>query len=315
MMAGFSIIEEASTGLRFVARNPLIVATWAALQILINMGSTVLMITTAGPTLAKMTRLSQTKSDPQQVFALLGQVAPVYGLLLILSLAIYAVIYAAMSRAVLRPEDRRFAYLRLGMDEVRQGLLMLAYWFIGILVYLAVALVLMIILGIIAISLGSKSAGTAGMNLVVFIGVLLVAALFVFLAVRVSLASAMTFDQRRVDIFGSWALTRGRFWAIFATYLLCGVCAVVVGGVGMAVVLGVAKAANPAGSAIQAVFRGDMSTLGGYFTAGRVAYVLMWGVLSAVIGPLVLMPGPGIYRRLAAGRVGASGQSVAEVFS
>lgn len=42
----------------------------------------------------------------------------------------------------------------------------------------------------------------------------------IWLAVRLSLASPLTFDTRRVRVFGSFALTRGRFWSLLGAYLL-----------------------------------------------------------------------------------------------
>ena len=44
------------------------------------------------------------------------------------------------------------------------------------------------------------------------------AAIWVF--VRLSLAAPMTFDQRRLVVFGSWPFTRGSFWPLVGAYAL-----------------------------------------------------------------------------------------------
>ena len=314
-MAELSIVEGALTGLRFVRQRPGVIAMWTALQIFINSVSVALLIMISGPSLARLAAASRDRSNPQATLSILAQLAPMYGVMMILALVTYAVIYAAMNRAVLKPQDNRFAYLRLGRDEVRQGLLMLAYMLMALVAYFAVVLVTAIILGILAVFVRSVPGGIA-IQVLPFLTIILVMALFLFLGVRVSLASAMTFDKGRVEMFGTWSLTRGRFWPMFATYLLALILAALVSVVAVLLVAGADKALNPSASVIQSLFRPDTSSLTAYFTPARIVYILVLGAASAMVFPVLLMPGADIYRRLAPSYSPAAGrQRVEEVFS
>ncbi|MBS0410098.1 MAG: hypothetical protein JSR86_09295, partial [Proteobacteria bacterium] len=132
---------------------------------------------------------------------------------------------------------------------------------------------------------------------------------------RVSLASAITFDTGRIDLFGGWAMSRGRFWPMFAIYLLAGLMAIALVLVGGLLVWAVVAATAPGQSIVQFMARPDLGTLRGYFTPARVIYVLVFGALSALMLPILLMPGAAIYRRLApSASAAAGGQSMDEVF-
>jgi hypothetical protein len=55
---------------------------------------------------------------------------------------------------------------------------------------------------------------------VLALGLLAAVGLMLMLAVRLSLAPPLTFATGRIDLFGSWALTRGRAGRILGAYAL-----------------------------------------------------------------------------------------------
>jgi len=313
-MVELPIGECAFSGPRFILRKPGVVAVWMAIQILINLIGSAAMIAVMGGPLQAMMRASQNKADPQATLAAFAALAPAYLVSLLLSLTIYAVIYGAMNRAVLRPDEGRFAYLRFGGDEFRQGVLMVAFAFLGLLVYIVAVLVGGVTVAIIGVIAGALNAPYVSviMMVLLFVGIF---ALYAYLGVRVSLASAITFDTGRIDLFGGWAMSRGRFWPMFAIYLLAALMTAALVLAGGLLVWAVVAASAPGQNFIQWMARPDMASVGGYFTPARVVYVLVFGALSTLILPILLMPGAAIYRRLApSASPAAGGQSMDEVF-
>src|SRR6202012_4909835 len=127
-MSGFSATDAAFTGIRFVRERPIAVAIWAGAQIIISIVFGGITVALMGSYMVHMqARRSQHPPDPAQVMALMGHILPVYALLLPIVLIIHSVLYATMARAVLRPSEDALGYIRFGMDEVRQGLLILLW--------------------------------------------------------------------------------------------------------------------------------------------------------------------------------------------
>jgi hypothetical protein len=295
-MSDFSATDVAFTGIRFVREHPRAVAIWAAIQVILSLLLGVVAVVTLGPYMAQMQALNHPgpATDPAQVFGLLAHVAPMYVLFLMFGLLFYAVLYATMSRAVLEPAEERLSYIRFGMDEARQLLLVLL-WIVITAVFYAVALAA-------AIAGALVLAGTprAIHGLLVVIACLLVAAAAIYCLVRLSLATALTFDSRRVDLFGSWRLTRGRFWKMLGTYLL-------VLGVGLIImilttIITVAAAAVLGGiGAVASVFQSGMASMGSmnaFFVPARLAVSLIWALVTPLMWALFFMPAPAIYRQL-----------------
>ena len=140
-MTGFSITEAAFTGFRIARERPRAVATWAVIQFALSLVAGGAMVAMVGPDLMRLSALGAAAAQMTnaELLALLGRLAPVYGLMAIVVLVFNPLQYAAMNRAVMRPAEDRFGYFRLGADEARQfGLMLLkAVVFLG--GYMAVA--------------------------------------------------------------------------------------------------------------------------------------------------------------------------------
>ena len=291
-MSNFPATDTAFTGIRFVRERPVTVAIWAGAQIVIAIVFGGVTIALMGTYLVQLQDLSRHRPvDLAPIMALLGHILPIYALILPISLAIHSVLYATMARAVLRPSEDGLGYIRFGMDEARQALLIL----LGILVVIAaeaVATLALVVLITVA-GLASKSLGP----LVGGAGALVLLAAMIYGAVRLSLGSALTFDSRRVNLFGSWTLTRGRFWKLLGAYLLAL-------GVGMiilvlTVIIAVAVAGVLGGiGAMASVFQSNAATLGAFFLPARLAVTLIWAIATPLFWALFLMPPVEIYRQL-----------------
>jgi len=301
-MASFSASDVALTGFRIVRERPRVVAIWAAVQFVISLIFTIGMVGWAGPALTSLNALNGAPSkDPSQAMALLGQLAPFYLVALTLSLVIYSIVYATMSRAVLRPSEEGFAYLRLGADELRQLGLLLLIVGIGIVAYIALIIALVVILVPVSIMTGAGH-GAGGSLMAGLIAVLVaIAAIgaWIYVWVRLSLASPMTFATRRVDLFGSWRLTRGLFWPLFGAYAVAVILAAIVSLLTVVISLAVSSAVGGVGAGgIAAMLHPDMSSLGVYMTPGRIATTAIGAVSSALVWPVLLTPSAAIYRSL-----------------
>lgn len=135
-----------------------------------------------------------------------------------LAMVMITMLVTAVYRAVLRPDDSRFAYLRLGGDEFR-------VFGVSLIVLLFFTLVSAVYgLGIVYLT---NIAGPFH-ELVTFVGSFGALALIVWLAVKMSLAGVMTFAERGVRLRAAWRLADGHFWRLLATVALTAVFALIV---------------------------------------------------------------------------------------
>lgn len=224
----FSATDAAFEGFRVVRRNPLTLVFWALFYLVILaagfalLGGSFISLTAA----AEQLEQAGGTPTPEEFMPVLAAYTTLIAIVVPLSLIASAVVYAAVSRAVLRPDEKRFGYMRLGMDEVR------------VLVVSLVLALLFMLLGVIIFGVIGSLAGlaTAGEIPALWIAVVLLSlaavCLFVWLAVRLSLAIPITMAERRIAIFESFGVTRGRFWALLGMALLAVVMSMVVGLLG-----------------------------------------------------------------------------------
>lgn len=210
----------------------------------------------------------------------------------VLILAMQVIVSTAILRAVLAPADARYGYLRLSRDEVRQvGLAVVVL--LAVLVYgFAVSLASGLVLAVLA-----SLAGPAGPSVLAVLAPVVLTIAFLYPAVRLSLAPAMTFADGRISLLRSWPLTQGRFWPLLGTYLVTAMLALVVLVLGSVVTLMAVRIAD--GGAIHpALAPADLLR-----PAGAVDF-LLGSLVYALLGAIIAAPGASAFRQLA-GRIGA----------
>lgn len=146
-------------------------------------------------------------------------------LIMLVMMLVLLVLYNAVFRAVLFPEDRAFAYLRVGMDELRL-LGLMAILFVA---YVAVCLLLGIGFGVLgAILTLSMGQGNSALPLVFFLLGLIIMGTLIFVGIRLSVIAPLTLWRREIVFGPAWRLTKGRFWTMFGAYFVVGIGAFIV---------------------------------------------------------------------------------------
>ncbi|HTX49602.1 MAG TPA: hypothetical protein VME40_09455, partial [Caulobacteraceae bacterium] len=196
--------------------------------------------------------------------------------------------------SVLRPSDDAFGYLRLSADELRQLGLLAALAGLGLAAYVALVMVCAIVGGALGMVAGGGGAPAAMLALLLVVSVVALA----FFGVRVSLASAHTFVTGRIDILGAWRMTNGRFWLMFGTYAMALALNLLVIVLSTAIAL-VAMAILSGGlEGLRGGAAGDMSSLAAILAPGRVAYLAIAAIGTALSWPIRMTPPAVIYRAL-----------------
>jgi hypothetical protein len=306
-MSRFSPSDAALEGFRLTREQPLAVLVWAVVRVVYGVAG--LAVMGGSGWRAAMERLPAMTPDQAQTNAdalgpLLVQLAPGLLLMTALSLIFYAVAYTAVMRAILRPADKAFFYLRLSADELRQlGLslvLFVLFFFYAMVIEIASSLLMIL----------SKSLGPAALPVDILI-FLAVAAAFVYPAVRLSIAPAMTFADGKITLFRALPLTRGQFWPMFGAYVLALISAMIIGLIAMTIFLllaGAIGAAQGGGAAslpsVMRMLQADQMSLASLATPlGETK--LVFSALLYTLGYVILSaPAAAIFRELT-GRVGA----------
>lgn len=223
-----------------------------------------------------------------------------------LSIAGTMAMYGAVYRAVLRPDDRGFGYLRLGRREGAMFLTSLTAIFLLIVAMIAATLVIVILVMGVRMVAGPDSSVT---GLVTFGLVLVAVILCGWCAIRLSLAYPMAFADGRFRLFESWALTRGHGWKIFGIQLamIAIVIAVelavalIVILIGMAVGIGVSGHADAIAQAMTAKMAQGAETWVPQFAGAYVGLMAVASVIVAGFYIFAVAPSADIYRQLTAG--------------
>jgi membrane protease YdiL (CAAX protease family) len=197
-MARLSIGEAALEGVRLIGRQPLAILVWSLAFFLFG----VLPASAVAWAMAGGRALSMIDSGSLLADYLPWAVLPVS-----------AVLYAAIYRAVMRPHEAGYTFLRLGGEEARQFLLLM------------IRILLVVVLAIAGLFFAAFFWGVGRAMppaigwLLQLAGLLLAFGLGVFVWLRLSMAAPMSFAEGRFRLFESWRFTKGRIGALFGLML------------------------------------------------------------------------------------------------
>lgn len=271
---------------------------WIPILAVMSLVMPVIMIVLAGPSLAAFASAgASAETDPQATLALLAPMLKMYAVLLPYMLIYYALLYSAVNRLMLRPSERGLAYFAFGADEFRQLGLMILLFLLFFAIYVVAVVVMTIVVGLVTAAVPRLA------PLGVAVGVIAALALMFTISVRLSLASAQTFATRKINLFGSWRLTRGHFWSMVGAYLLSIILTIIVFAAVFAILALVMFMLGGGFKAISDIMGADMSSLQAYFTPTMLIYQIGLAIFSPFIMLIMSCPAPEIYRSL----VGAGG--------
>jgi hypothetical protein len=204
-MAVFSVETALSAPFQVIRRKPLALPAWGLVYLLFGFAPTTVVSSRLEPVFLAQS-LHPGSGDPQ---AFLDALAPIGAWLPLIWLSAFvttAVIYGAVFRAVLTPDDDRFFYLRLSMREM-----WLALTTLGLMIVLGLGFaVLTAVLSLVAASAPPMASLLAGIVTIVAL---------VWLATRFSLSTVIAFAEKRFVFVDSWPLTRGHALTLFGVAL------------------------------------------------------------------------------------------------
>ena len=280
-----SLLPALSAGFGLIRRAPGSVIVWGLVAFALAMIPFLLMLGLMGP---QFLTGGTTAASPALIL-----LQPVQ---MLIGLVSTALIYSGIYRAILRPEDKGFAYLKLGQDEFHFGVTLIVLWILGVIA--VIGLVLAFIIPLVIVGMSNSDAGAAVISLLILIA-------FVALlvpAVRLGMALPMTIAERRIRIFEAWGFTKGYTGSLVAMALLqllmiIGLyLALVVLVVGLAfATIGSVSFMDEAG--LQAFFQ-NPANLGAIIPAVTVFGVVIL-VLSFVITPILVAPWARAYQLIA----------------
>ena len=121
------------------------------------------------------------------------------------------IVYAAVQRAIIHPDEGGPAWLKLGMDELRFFLLILLFSVIFGVGFLIATFFLALFFA------GAGAGGQQAMQLVIMALAFVACSYF---ATKLSLSFPLTLKEKRFAIGEGWALSNGRFWTLYAAYFI-----------------------------------------------------------------------------------------------
>ncbi|HLI67499.1 MAG TPA: hypothetical protein VKU90_14145 [Caulobacteraceae bacterium] len=236
-MGRVSVGDAINEGFRLIGRAPVPVLLWGFVQVAFAAA----VFTILSPVYMAMFDAARSgAADPAAIQAFSGRAQSLQGFSLLidaLQVVLYSVVYCAVFRAVLHPEQSQFAYLRLGMAELFFGALFVGGYVVVASGAFAVVLVFAIVIGVL-IAVHQVAAA-------IVIGVLAVIAMMValfYLLLRFALIGPMIVEDGKFHLGDAWRLTRGHVLSLFLIGLVLALIAlaaeIVIGLVLVAIGLG-----------------------------------------------------------------------------
>lgn len=225
----FSATDCAFEGFRLTCRAPVAVLSWAAAYAAF-FGLLFLLVGSHFATI--MSLISQLEGQAEPSIEDMQPLMQAYGVIVAwavpLGLLFSAVVSTAIARSVIRPEDRKFGYMRAGKDELRV---------LGASLIVAMMMFGATFVGFMVISLVAALAVSApALWLAVVLLSLALLAIVIWLSVRLSLVVPATFAEGRIAVKSAFAMTDKKvFWPLLGMAVIAWLMAMLVGLLGSAV--------------------------------------------------------------------------------
>ncbi len=306
----FSASEAAFEGFRIIRREPKTVVIWGVMLLVFSAVGVAAMLPILKGAESGFGVTPGAPANPAAVSAMMGRMGELYLIGVPLYLLAMSVFNAAVYRAVLRPQETGVGRLRLGGDELRLAGVYVLVGLLCLALFFAVALIAVIVGVGMAAALRQAPAAAVIMILLLY---LLVMAAFAWVAVRLSFAGPMTFARKRIHLFSSLRLTKGRFWSLLGCYLLALVFVILIGLVDAAVsgVLVIGMNGGSLSRAATSFFRPDYSSLASFYSPVYIVRLVVGAVFGVVIWTVMAAPPAAAFRDIA----GPKAEDQADAFS
>ncbi len=299
-----SVGEAVGEGFRLIGRRPWAVLGWGMFLFVGFIIAVVLLIAIVGvSSVAALSRFgargaAPTADDFKGMAALMVPLFVIVGLVFLL---ITAVIHAAVLRAVLEPDSRGFASIRLGGQEVWLIVLYLVYGLFGLILTTVV-----VGLTSAAYFAGHLAGNVLGWVLAVLVGFFVVPAAY-WVGMRFALAAPMTFVERRLVFFESWTATQGAGWTVYGLAWLLFLIAM---GLGfaysiistiiqlMVVGVGIAGAAGSLSNSGSTPNPASVAAIGPMLVISYLISFLLYALFLGVMQAVMQAPWAAVYRQL-----------------
>ncbi len=258
--------DFAFEGFRILKARPRLIAFWGAVSLFGYGLCGLIFIATFGP-LQPMVAAYTAHPDQMPITdAMATQVILGFLMILPVYLVTSAVLNGAICRVSLEGGDDRLGYLRFGARELQILVVLAATLGMQFVVFYAVLTIL---------SFLPVAGALAGARIVV-------ALLIVYwLRVRLSLNVAQTFSRRRIDVLGSIALTRERFWPLAGGYLMAFGLAAIVDYLSEQIISAVVAIAS---GRVPSANVPDMSSLAAFLTVEHTASLIL---ICSLVSPQI----------------------------
>lgn len=286
----FSATNAAFEGFRLAKRSPMTIVWWS-LAYLVMMVVAFFAVGSSIPAFMVAAQELEGATNPQmEDFQALVQL---YTSMIVWLLPIFIVfgtmLNAAVARSVLRPDERAFGYLRLGADELRVLLVSIVLGLLG-------AVAGTVLFGLVGVAAGfvASSGQNAMWLLVVLLGIAAFVA-FVWLSLRFSLAIPITIAERRMAIFDSFSITKGRSLPLLGMAIIAVIMSLLVSILGSIISLpitmmtgGLTSLAGMEGAPTMEMFQAAAPAL--------IGWVIVNAIMSALQLAIIYAPFAAAYR-------------------
>lgn len=210
-MTTFSIGQALGDAFGLMRRRPVAVFVWGSLFVVPSFGVLILLLPEFAGFMEASAKMALAPGDPLPPEAMVRiSRLQIWGLGANLAQGvILAVAYTAVMRAILRPQERAGFSLRLGMDELRVGVIGVAI-LVGVYILMIIATVLGVIIAV-AIWFGARIAFAP----IIFFLVLAMLGFVVFAMARVSLIAPASVLRRDFAFDEGWDLGKGQALRLF----------------------------------------------------------------------------------------------------